>query len=446
MKNYSLKFRLLIGGTVAIFAALTFAWLIMILLFERHIERRIEDELKRYAFQLIADLTVDPAGTAVIVSKPIDPRFLKPASGLYWQISTKAEVLRSRSLWDQVMPKPHDATLSEWRTHLAPGPFGQTVFVLERLIEPGDEAGDVLIQIAHNEETVKEASAEFGRELGMFLLVLWVFLSAAAWVQVYLGLKPLSYLRKELVILRQNPTQRMGAKFPREVTPLTTALNELLSAREADLTRAKQRAADLAHGLKTPLAALSAQSRIIKESGGATEGMERAILAAKTAIDAELARTRAAASQTETEKCKAFPLVVSQRLISVLERTEKGMRLDYQINIPEALYVNMNPDDLNEILGPLLENAVKFARRVVRITGVASERTIALRIEDDGPGIEANRMAEALKRGKRLDEAGGGHGLGLAIARTLVEATYGDISLGKADIGGLNVELHWPVR
>jgi signal transduction histidine kinase len=249
------------------------------------------------------------------------------------------------------------------------------------------------------------------------------------------------------VALRHNAAERLSGNYPREVEPLTRAINDLANARETDVKRARQRAADLAHGMKTPLAALAAQSRLIREGGSdpgvAADGLDRAIAAAAAAVEAELARARAAASRHAHQVAQAAPLLVVERLISVLERTDKGMRLDYVLEIPNSLHMAITGEDLSEILGPLLENAVRFARRQVRVAGKASDGRILLSVEDDGPGIKSGDEAEAMVRGARLDEAGGGHGLGLAIAREMVEATGGTIALGASSLGGLRVDLHW---
>src|SRR5262249_16314633 len=144
-----------------------------------------------------------------------------------------------------------------------------------------------------------------------------------------------SKLRRELAALRLNPAERLSASYPSEVEPLTRAINDLASARENDVKRARQRAADLAHGMKTPLAALAAQSRIIRENGTGdprvpSGGLARAIAGAAAAVEGELARARAAASRHTHQDAKAAPLSVTRRLISVLERTEKGLRVEYK--------------------------------------------------------------------------------------------------------------------
>jgi signal transduction histidine kinase len=447
MRRHSLRLRLLAGAAVAVFIALAVSWFVMILLFQNHLEERVAAELRRDALQLVGSLQVDASGTVMLGELPSDPRFNAPASGLYWQVSAGNQLLRSRSLWDQALAASPTATRGDWTTRLGDGPFGQRLFLLERIVEPADSGTPVLTQVALTQEEVRVARAEFGRELGFFLLLLWLVLSGAAWLQVQLGLRPLADLPRRLEALHRNARERLGEDVPSEVQPLTRAINDLASAREADLKRARQRAADLAHGMKTPLAALSAQTRLIRQGvadpRASADDLDRAIASAAAAVEAELARARAAASRHSVQDLNASPAAVARRLIQVLERTDKGMRLDYGIDCPDTLRVPIAEEDLTEILGPLLENAVRFARRAVTISGVARTDAIEVTVEDDGPGIPPADAERALMRGKRLDEAGGGHGLGLAIARELTEATGGHLALGTAALGGLRVSLRW---
>jgi len=132
-----------------------------------------------------------------------------------------------------------------------------------------------------------------------------------------------------------------------------------------------------------------------------------------------------------------------ERLVDVLEHTERGGQLAFDIDVPASLQLAINPENFSEIMGAVLENAVVYARRRVRVVGSAGPEWTRLVVEDDGPGIAGDQLREALVRGRRLDEYGSGSGLGLAIARELVDASGGRISLGEAALGGLAVVFLW---
>lgn len=442
MKPASLRLRLLIAAMLAIFFALALAWVGLNLMFQRHAEQREATVLIRQAERIVAGIAVAPNGTPVLQNPPRDTRFDEIAGGLYWQVSFPSGALHSASLWDQSLPLPARPDAAQWRTRTITGPFNDRLLVVERRVRFDGTSPAVLIQVAETDADMRRAYAEFGWELAGSLFLLWAVLAIAAWVQVTLGLRPLDRLRAEMERLRRSPAARLPAGYPNEIAPLITAINALADARENDLSRARRRAADLAHSLKTPLSVLSAQSRKARTAGAedAANGLDRAISVVGAALEAELTRARSAAARAAAEAISEAPaLKVTEALIAVIERTERGESVIFDTDINPALSLPVAEEDLAEMLGALIENAARHARRRVRICGGATW----ISVEDDGPGIDLSKMESALRRGQRLDEAGTGHGLGLAIVRDLTEATEGDITLGRSELGGLKVTLSW---
>ena len=241
MKPRSLRVRLLLSAAVAVFLALAAAWLVMTFVFGRHIERRVQADLVREGMQLAANLTIGPDGRPLLSREPGDVRFGEPASGLYWQLTTRAGSLRSRSLWDQALPASPVVRAREWNHRSASGPFEEQLLLVERVIRPDRDGPEVLIQLAIENKSLYKARREFGAELALFLLLLWVILSAASWTQVALGLKPLARVRDALDALKRSPGERLPEASAREIEPLVRAINELADAREKDLLRARRR-------------------------------------------------------------------------------------------------------------------------------------------------------------------------------------------------------------
>ena len=444
MSGQSLRVRLLIAAALAIFAALAVSWVAMTLLFQRHIERRVSDELRGDALQLIANLALDPAGIPITGRTPADSRFVEPAGGLYWQLSTSKGVLRSPSLGEARLPAGAHSDASTWHERTVEGPFDQRLLLIEREVRLDKRSLPVLVQLAQDEAMIRVATQEFGRDLLLWLTLLWLILAGAAWAQVQLGLRPLHRVSEELDQLRRNPRERLSAEHPREIEPLTAAINALADSRERDLVAARHRAADLAHALKTPLAALAAQSRRARESGAveAAEGLDRAIAAASATVDAELARARAATIRQSSRQIASDAAPVVERIIGVISRTDFGAQRVFDVEIPPQFHVPLEAGDFAELMGALIENAARFARRQVRVWTQTQPSRIS--VEDDGPGLGSVRAEDALVRGARLDETGPGHGFGLAIARELAEAAGGTLSMDKADLGGLRVTVSWP--
>lgn len=445
MTPRSLRWRLLLGSGLAVLAALVVAWVAMSLLFSRHLERRLTLELTADGARIVALVDTDPAGKLVLTEASTDPRFEAPASGHYWQISEGADAaLRSRSLWDTTLPVAEDAPSHAWRLRRSAGPFGEPIFILSREIRLNHEGSlrTLLVQVAHDQSETAGAQAEFGLELALFLAALWFFLMGAGWIQVRLGLAPLRDIGVELNRLRTDPAHRMAPPRLAELEPLVRAINDLADARADDLNRARGRASDLAHGLKTPLSALMTQSARLRrgESLDAAEGMERAIHAIRLAIDSELTRNRFAVLALGSTPV----LEPVEQLVSVLEHTERGGAVAFGVDVPVDVVAPLVREDLLEMLGPLLDNAVRFSRRRVTISARRTETGLELSVEDDGPGIPQERMPAAALRGVRLDEQGLGQGLGLSIAKTIAESSGGELSLRPSSLGGLSAVVRWP--
>lgn len=446
MNLYSLRVRLLLGAAAAIFAALAVAWIVLSLLFERHLERQVAADLRRNALELIGELTLDPEGKPLTQRSPSDSRFVEPASGRYWQLSTPRGTLRSRSLWNLTLPGSQRAQSDKWTRRVLDGPFGQHLLIIERVVHLDKNGPPVTVQLAQDERVIEQARLAFSRELAISLLLLWVFLAAAAWIQVRLGLRPLGRIREELLRLRASPSERLSGRHYSEIEPLIGAINALAAAREQDLKAARQRAADLAHGLKTPLAALAAQSRRAREAGAveAAEGLDRAIAAANAAVEAELARARATTIRQAAGSHATQARPVIERLVEVVERTDFGATRVFETEVSAELTVALAETDLAELMGALIENAARYAHRRVRIAG-SMQPAPHLTVGDDGPGLGAGRAEDVLARSGRLDETAPGHGLGLSIARDLAEASGATLTIGRSALGGLEAAVRWPV-
>jgi len=441
----SLRWRLLAGSGIAVLAALAVAWVLMSLLFSRHLERRLILEMTGDANRIVAVLDFDARGRLVLDRPPLDSRFEGPASGHYWQVTDGVGPdLRSPSLWDAALAPADDASPREWRLRRSAGPFGKGVFVLYRTIGLSDAQTPrtVQVQVARDQAETAGAQTEFDREMALFLAILWLLLMTAAWLQVHLGLRPLREVGRELNRLRADPGHRMATPRLAELIPLVQAINDLAEARAADLKHARSRASDLAHGLKTPVAALMAQTARLREQRipEGVEGLDRAIHAIRLAIDSELTRNRFAVLASGS----AAVLEPVEQLISVLEHTEQGGAVAFGVEIADDTVAPLAREDLIEMLGPLLDNAVRFSRRRVVVAARRTGSGLELAVDDDGPGISPDHMPAATRRGVRLDEQGLGQGLGLSIAKAIAEASGGELRLRPSPLGGLSAVVRWP--
>ena len=445
MTALSLRWRLMVAGAVAVVLALGLAALGLAHLFGTHVERRALADLSVQLDRVLAGLArVD--GALAQVLPPADPRFEQPYSGLYWQIAADGAVLRSRSLWDVELALPvEDGADATRHNHLLIGPEGAEVLVLEQHVTLPASLGGGRARAAVALDTAELGAARraFLRDMFPYLAVLGMVLIAAQWAQVTLGLKPLRRVGAEVSALRDGRRRRMGGDWPQEVQPLAAELDALLTAREADVERARGRAGDLAHGLKTPLQALMGEAARLRaaDQAQAAEGIEVVVATMRAHVDRELARTRIA---LHSRNARAGAAAVARSVVAVLQRTPGGQRLAWQVDVPDDLVLAIDAADLSEALGALAENAARHAAGRVEVGAVVMGAQARVTVRDDGPGLPADRRAAMMARGVRADEAGPGTGLGLAIAAEIAEAAGGVLELEEAG-PGLSATLVLPL-
>ena len=433
----SLRLRLFLAGTVAVVLALALSGFGLGLLFERHVERRAIAELSVHLEQVIAGLDRGADNVLTVVRPPADPRFRRPLSGLYWQIVVDGKVLRSRSLWDGALNLPADALPGgQIHEHQIAGPDGQALLALERSVTLAPRLGALPARgaVAIDRSEIAAATRAFVADLAPFLLIIAVLLLAAGWIQVTVGLRPLAAIRDRVAAIRAGTLNRLGSGFPAEVRPLATEVDALLEARQAQIDQARARAADLAHGLKTPLQVLSGDVQRLRDRGETAIADEVAGVARSMHrhVERELARARLGA---EGKDAQADLRTVARRVVSVARRTPDGQRLDWSVETPPGLAARIDVDDLTEAVGNLAENAARFAQARIVISAASQQDTITLTVRDDGPGIPADKIAAVLDRGVRLDRTSGGTGLGLAIVDEIARAWNGRLTLSSEQPG-----------
>jgi len=451
MSGRSLQLRLLTAGLAAMLVAVAAAAFALTLLFERHVERRALAEAGAHLRGMIASATLGGDGVFVIGAPPADPLFEQAYSGLYWQAQSGTQVLaRSRSLWDVDLLLPEDELIGgAVHVHSLAGPRGAQLLAVERgLILTGPHGASAYrLVVAMDRREIVQARNAFLRDLVIALGVLGLALSAAFVAQVRIGLRPLSTVRDQVQRIRSGQLPRLGADFPREVTPLADEINTLLDERDAAIARARGRAADLAHGLKTPLTALNGDVRRLRQAGQGPIADQIEALGAmmQRHVQRELARARLAGRDGRVMADHRLRPVV-EGIAAAVARTPDAAGKAFDFDFDPDLVIGMERADLEELLGNLIENAARHARSLIRIGASITDGRAVLMVEDDGPGIGACDMERLLKRGERIDLSGSGAGLGLSIVDEVASAYDGSITLAASPLGGLAVSIVLPRR
>lgn len=448
----SLRFRLLGAAVIVLVIALQFAGAALFVLFERNIIRQAEFELETDIEQLAANITRTDGGGIDMPLELADPRFRQPFAGRYWQITAGETTLRSRSLWDAqlavaVMPQPRQGV----RYATMKGPDRQLLLVAARTIvldAEVDGQGDlnVGLVVAADKAEIETLKRRYLGDMLTALGLLAVLLFCASWAQVSVGLHPFELLRTGLENVRLGKAKRLVGGMPRELEPLVAETNRLLDAQESAIERARARAGDLAHGVKTPLTALTILARQLREEGRGdlSRPMEEHLAGIAAHVERELARARMAAGSGVDYRTAIEPVL--SRLVRTMHLLPRGDEIEWLLSCEPGLVAALDETDLVEALGNLIDNARKWARTQVRVDARAAGAMVEIAIADDGPGVADGEHAHVLRRGMRLDETKPGSGLGLSIVSEIAETYGGSIAMGRSACQGLEVRLTLPVQ
>ncbi|HSI17561.1 MAG TPA: HAMP domain-containing sensor histidine kinase [Sphingomonas sp.] len=447
----SLYGRLLLLSGVATLAALAFAAFAIGAVLERFVVSGLDDRLDAQIAVLAT--AVQPDGRLDAARVALAAPYDDPRSGWGWTIIAPYETLAS--------PAPPEGAgeganflpdLSGRRSkhdpHFRPGPRPYYLHAADgrvrhaRILILRTTAGAATIIAAAPRRIVdRPIRAAMAPLLGS-LAVLGAALALATLVQLRLGLRPLIRLRRSIAAIRSGQAQRLPGDQPSELTPLADELNALLDQNAAQLASARGHVANLAHGLKTPLATLAVA---LREPGRDPDGSLAAEVARiDGAIRHHLGRARAEVPGGASRRHTALGPAV-EALAAALARIHAERGIAFTADVPDGLTLALDPQDLDELLGNLLDNAWRWAGSAIRLTATCDGPLVRIAIADDGPGIPAAERSAAVEPGRRLDESGEGHGFGLSIARELAELHGGTLALGEAEGGGLSAVVTLPI-
>lgn len=435
----SLRFRLAAVALLwmAVFALLA-GWALS-QAFVAAARRALDEQLSAELLTLAAAIEVDETGRWNVQRPPTDPRFSRLYSGTYWQVVGPGQVERSRSLWDAELSLADAAEAGEAIGVDTLGPRGEPLRMLRQSLRLPRLESPLLIAVAEPRATLEAEASTFRRLLVLSLLGFALFFLGALWLQLGLALRPLRRLAASLRRLRGGEVSAIEEPQPAEIQPLADELNAVLAHNRRLIERSRAQAADLAHALKTPLALIDLEAQ--REGSAFGQRVREAVARIRRLSERHLARAGSAGAGGE--RAVAVACVV-EALLGALRRIHAGRGIDWQIDVPTALAFRGEREDLEEMLGNLLDNAGKWALSRVRVEADAQDVRVQLRVHDDGPGLDADQRQTAMLRGRRFDEQVEGSGLGLAIVADIAEAHGGALRLLASPLGGLCAELELP--
>ncbi|GGC09841.1 ATPase [Novosphingobium endophyticum] len=407
------------------------------------ITRNFDEQLGYMLTAMIGSAEIGPDGEVFFVRPLGDQRFLEPNSGLYWQIRAKEhEDFPSRSLWDRSLDVPEDHYDTRPHVYDSDQFPGEPLRIMERaIILPGSDT-QWMFTVAASREDLDEQIRQIRSILGYSFVVLGFGLLLMAGMQTWYGLFPLRHVRRAIQKLRTTGASRVTDPLPQEVEPLVEEINGLLAHTELQAEEARRHAGNLAHALKTPLTVVMNAATARAPDLADTVIREAAVM--RRQVDHHLARARAVGRRAAgMSRASVWPSL--EAVLRAVERLHEGTRFDLAGNHDGI--VALEKQDLEEILGNLIENAAKYGGGSVFVTVDAGQDPglCEIWIEDDGVGIPAAERIRIFDRGARLDTGKPGTGLGLAIVRDVVEIYGGSVELDESeDLGGLLVRLKLP--
>lgn len=428
----SLRQRALLGGIASGALSVGLGTLAVFSFIDARVSDRFDSALRDRHTQLVVGLSVTTDNPEALRDLIFDPAYGTPYSGRYWQVtSTSGEVFTSASLFDETITEPNGSpdTPTLWNTQ---GPENDAVRGIYQRItyEDGSIWG---ISVAESQaQLIAERRAAQRSLLPVFALVGLIGVAGSLLLMSAI-LGPLKKLRMDVSHRWDTDEDLKPTDYPEEVSPLVDDLNQLLRRNRDIVSGSRRQAADLAHALKTPVAILRNELSGLSKDGVAIEPAQEALARIEAQLGRSLARMRAmnTAELTHSRTDLSHSIDRLARLFSTIaEREGKSLTVTRE---PD-LWLRMDTQDIEEILGNLLDNAVKWCRTSVRLSAERKEGEILIRVEDDGPGIPEGARREALRSGGRLDTSVTGSGLGLAIAVDLLKAYGARLDLDNSDL------------
>jgi signal transduction histidine kinase len=458
----SIATRLFLSSALACIVVLTLAGLALSALYRETAETALDDQLGVYLRALVADLATPHEDQMAEPGQLGEPQFELALSGWYWQITRldvdPPQARASRSLFasrlprlseSQAEPPPAEPSKTDLpqdgrRSGEVMGPDNKPLRMLERVIDAGEQ-GRYLVQVAATTQSVEGQVAQFEFDLGVTFLLLALLLVAAMALQARYGLRPLRRLRRDVIAVRRGQAERIDGAFPLEIAPLADELNLLIGANREIVERARIQVGNLAHALKTPLSVIVNETDADPSALAQKIGEQAELMRDQLAFHLDRARAASRAGAIGASADAAPALAALARAFAKIYPA-----IDLAVDCPESVSFLGEKQDFDDMAGNLIDNACKWARSEARVSvelpsAAARERAfLRLVIDDDGPGLAPDQRAEAVRRGRRLDESKPGSGLGLSIVADLASAYGGGLELGDSPLGGLRATLALP--
>jgi signal transduction histidine kinase len=457
MKFNSLAFRLFAVAAAWTMLILPIAGYLIYALYRDDGQANFDAQLRKLLTAISVDSMNTQGDVPVRPQNLYEPLFEVTHSGWYWQIrpvdGAAGRSLVSQSVASAVLASPRDKGTEEddlgMRWLNATGPAGEPLRIVELIDTPGHDPRRTAysVIVAGPLDWLDAGNAKFRNRLAIALSLAGLGLVLVSLIQVRFGLLPLRRIEQGLASIRSGEASQLDGQLPAEIEPLQTELNALIHSNQEIIDRARTQVGNLAHALKTPLAVITNEAREENSAFGAKVAEQAEMM--RDQVNHYLDRARMAARAGIIGRVTPVE-ATAEPLVRALERINRDKNIAIDMDIAAGACFQGEKQDLEEMLGNLLDNACKWGRKVVALTvrveagSGKGQRRLKIRVDDDGPGLTEEQRRRIGKRGLRLDESKPGSGLGLSIVSDLAVSYRGAMQLSQSPMGGLRVVLDLP--
>jgi signal transduction histidine kinase len=429
----SIERRALAAVVAAVLVGLTAMTIVATSSIEAAIEREFDGLLKDIATNIANSSDFTATGEFVITRVPDQAEFDRQRSGWYWMVTEGDDVIsRSRSLWTERLKLNDQQSIAD-----AIGPDGELLRVNILPTQAGQPPHSIKVVVSAPAANVRSDIRNAVFRLALILSAVGALTIASVTIVLRHALAPLSRSALDVDQLTKGSIERLPAMGYREIDPLVKAVNELMTSTRGMVEQSRLGSANLAHALRTPLAALRTRLTLNEQPDTAVLDDVARI---ERQIDYQLRRVRRVVGAPIASS--RIPVrAVADDVALVVRKSHPDRPVEIHIDVADGAMFRGEREDLEELLSNLIDNSMKWAMSRVELNVAQHDKELVIVVQDDGPGIALDQRGLVVQPGKRLDEGSPGAGLGLFIANEIVEVYAGTIEFGRSTLGGLSVRV-----
>ena len=433
----SIHSRILLSAFIVLALFMGLTGIVLDKAFRNNVEQAQRENLRTQIYALLATAELDDADYLKLPEQNMEPRLNISESTLHARVVTSKNkiVWQSESMLNTNIPLPKHYKTGEFSFSDISNNKSYTLVNFATIWITVEGEDTYIFQVAENKNI-------FNSRISLFRKNLWGWLAGVSFILIVIqtlilnwGLKPLRHVAEDLVKIEKGKATKLSGDYPKEITPLTNNLNQLLDSSSQQLTRYRDALGNMAHSLKTPIAVL--QGIISKTASEDKDTAIEQIGTINNIVEYQLKRATTVGNLQLSYEIPLKPIV--DKIVNSLQKVYIDKNITAQINIPNESTIKIDQGDLYELLGNLLENAFKWSNNKILISAENTNNKIQIIIEDDGPGINENEKERIILRGQRADQNTPGHGIGLAIVSDILLMYNGTLEIKNSKTGGAKI-------